>query len=131
MNGWQGLPKRETRKTKENPMDGQQKPVSTDTGNRNGAMPRKGRRHMEKAKPGFSGRIRATAAALLALAATAYGFSAPVHEAEMADVFARIEGAEFREAANRISSAIDNDLLESFRKNIGKVPGNHRIVGHG
>lgn len=77
--------------------------------------------------------MRVAAAAFMAplLAATAYGFSAPVHEAEMADVFARIEGTEFREAANRISSAIDNDLLESFRKNIGKVPGNHRIIGHG
>lgn len=77
--------------------------------------------------------MRLAAAAFMAplLAAAAHGFPAPVHEADMADVFARVEGTEFREAANRISSAIDNDLLESFRKNIGKVPGNHRIVGHG
>ncbi len=49
----------------------------------------------------------------------------------MGEVFVRIEGDAFHEAANQISSAMDNDLLESFRLTIGKVPGNHRLIGHG
>ena len=67
----------------------------------------------------------------LAMAAEALAFSGRTHESQLEGVFARIDGSAFHEAANQISSAMDNELLESFRQTIGKVPGNHRLIGHG
>jgi len=67
----------------------------------------------------------------LAMVAGALAFPGPTHAEQLEGVFARIDGAAFHEAANQISSAMDNELLESFRQTIGKVPGNHRLIGHG
>lgn len=67
----------------------------------------------------------------MSLACGALAFPGPTHEEQLGEVFVRIEGDAFHEAAGNISRAIDNDLLKSFRQAIGKVPGNHRIIGHG
>lgn len=76
--------------------------------------------------------IIAQACALsLAMAVGTWAFPGPTHEEQLGEVFVRIEGDAFHEAANQISSAMDNDLWESFRLTIGKVPGNHRLIGHG
>lgn len=70
----------------------------------------------------------------LAMAEGASAFPGRVHEKQLEEVFARVESEDFHRAAGEISSAMDNGLPESFRRAIGKVPGNlgeHRIIGHG
>ena len=37
----------------------------------------------------------------------------------------------FRELSKEISSGIDSELPKLFKERFGKVPGNHRILGHG
>lgn len=73
----------------------------------------------------------AVGVAVLAGAVLASAFPGRIHEVQLEEVFVRVEGDAFHEAAGRISRSIDNELLETFRQTIGKVPGNHRIIGHG
>lgn len=56
---------------------------------------------------------------------------ARMHEADMEGVFSRIAGESFRNAVNDLSRAMDNELAESFRREFGPIPGNHRLIGHG
>ena len=68
---------------------------------------------------------------ILGFATFAPAFSRPTHEWQLREVFSEVQGSAFHEAVREISWAMDNGLLLSFKENIGRVPGNHRIIGHG
>lgn len=53
------------------------------------------------------------------------------HYREFSMVFNGYGDDGFRSLCECISSGIDNDLPAAFRKVIGPVPGNHRVLGHG
>lgn len=60
-----------------------------------------------------------------------YGHSGQEHLRDMKIVFNGYGGAEFDELARKVNATIDTELPEAFRKQIGPLPGNHRILGHG
>jgi len=73
-------------------------------------------------------------ALVLLVASTAPAFSRATHEWQICEVFSEVEGQAFHDAARAISWAMDNTLLLSFKREIGRVPGNlgdHRVIGHG
>ena len=53
------------------------------------------------------------------------------HYREFSIVFNGYGDEGFRELCKSVSSCLDKDLPDAFRKVIGNVPGNHRILGHG
>ena len=61
----------------------------------------------------------------------AFAFSRPTHEGQLREVFSGVQGRAFHDAVREISWSMDNGLLLSFKTTIGRVPGNHRIIGHG
>ena len=61
----------------------------------------------------------------------AFAFSRPTHEGQLREVFSGVQGRAFYDAVREISWSMDNGLLLSFKAAIGRVPGNHRIIGHG
>ena len=56
--------------------------------------------------------------------------SARMHEADINAVFAGCDTPEFKALVKKISSGMDSELPRRFRKEIGSVPGNHRLLGH-
>ena len=57
--------------------------------------------------------------------------SAKLHYDDFTGIFNGYGDDAFKELSYTISSGIDHDLPEAFRQQLGKIPGNHRILGHG
>lgn len=62
--------------------------------------------------------------------AVAHG-GASIHNQDLALVLGGYNKSPLGEVARRISSTHDNEWPKWFRENIGPVPGNHRVLGHG
>ena len=56
--------------------------------------------------------------------------SARLHEKDIMAVFRGYTNPEFPRIVRMVSSGMDNELPRRFRREIGSVPGNHRILGH-
>lgn len=57
--------------------------------------------------------------------------SAKLHYEDFQNVFNGYGDDAFKKLSYKISSGIDHELPTLFRQQIGKIPGNHRILGHG
>lgn len=60
-----------------------------------------------------------------------FGHTGVGHYREFSIVFNGYGDDGFKELCKRISTGVDTELPDAFRKAIGKVPGNHRVLGHG
>ena len=60
-----------------------------------------------------------------------FGHTGVGHYREFSIVFNGYGDEGFKELCESISKGVDTDLPEAFRKAIGSVPGNHRVLGHG
>ena len=62
----------------------------------------------------------------------AFGHGSDGHFYDASNVFAGYgDDKNFKALFKVVSGGLDNKLPEMFREKIGKVPGNHRILGHG
>lgn len=52
------------------------------------------------------------------------------HTRDFIRVFNGYGDENFKELCDKLTKGIDHHLPEEFRKKIGKIPGNHRIIGH-
>lgn len=71
---------------------------------------------------------------ILVATGTLYCWAHPsvrMHYEDFQNIFNGYGDEAFKELSYKISSGIDNELPILFRQQIGKVPGNHRILGHG
>jgi len=57
--------------------------------------------------------------------------SARLHERDIRRVFAGYDNPAFPKVVRLVSSGMDAELPRRFRAEIGPVPGNHRLLGHG
>lgn len=57
--------------------------------------------------------------------------SAKLHYEDFKTIFNGYGDEVFEELSYKVSSGIDNELPTAFRQQFGKIPGNHRILGHG
>ena len=62
--------------------------------------------------------------------AVAHG-GAAIHNQDLALLLGGYNKSPLGDIARRISSAHDNEWPKWFRENVGPVPGNHRVLGHG
>ncbi len=54
-----------------------------------------------------------------------------LHDRDLSLVLGGYNKTRLGDICRSISSAIDNEYAEWFRKEIGSIPGNHRVLGHG
>ena len=71
------------------------------------------------------------AIAICALSDQCLGHSGAGHYREFSMVFNGYGDDGFRSLCECISTGVDKDLPDAFRKVVGPVPGNHRVLGHG
>ena len=65
------------------------------------------------------------------LCGLSFGHTGVGHYREFSIIFNGYGDEGFKELCETISKGVDTDLPEAFRKAVGKVPGNHRVLGHG
>lgn len=82
--------------------------------------------------------VKFLTATLLAVTLGCWGHSfmpkkngVPSHWEDFRNIFNGYGDDAFFELSKKISSGIDHELPTLFRQQIGKIPGNHRILGHG
>ena len=69
------------------------------------------------------------------LLATGVLFAHPCASDHFEDISTVLDGygndKNFSELADVVNAGIDDHLKKAFEQSIGKIPGNHRILGHG
>lgn len=66
-----------------------------------------------------------------ALCCPSFGLTGAGHYREFSIVFNGYGDEGFKELCECISKGVDTELPDAFRKAVGSVPGNHRVLGHG
>lgn len=70
-------------------------------------------------------------ASVCAFCSPGFGHTGAGHYREFSIVFNGYGDDGFRSLCECVSSGVDKDLPDAFRKAVGSVPGNHRVLGHG